>query len=55
MTGLGTPTMSPMVPINVQNQIIPTKSKKEKKEKEKKKKKGAKFFKGDIGAPSGFT
>ncbi|XP_051509053.1 actin nucleation-promoting factor WAS isoform X2 [Myxocyprinus asiaticus] len=54
--GFGTPTMPPMVPITVQNQIIPTKSKKEKKEKEKKnKKKGSKLLKGDIGAPSGFT
>lgn len=53
--GFGTPSMPPMVPINVQNQIIPTKSKKEKKEKDKKKKKGPKFLKGDIGAPSGFT
>ncbi|XP_056319548.1 actin nucleation-promoting factor WAS [Danio aesculapii] len=45
------------VPSNVQNQIIPTKSKKEKKEKEKKSKnkKGSKLLKGDIGAPSGFT
>ncbi|XP_051524415.1 actin nucleation-promoting factor WAS-like isoform X2 [Myxocyprinus asiaticus] len=51
-----TPTMPPSVPITVQNQIIPTKSKKEKKQKEKKnKKKGSKLLKGDIGAPSGFT
>ncbi|XP_051964303.1 actin nucleation-promoting factor WASL-like [Xyrauchen texanus] len=58
-TGSITPTMPPSVPITVQNQIIPTKSKKEKKEKEKKekknKKKGSKLLKGDIGAPSGFT
>ncbi|XP_051950188.1 actin nucleation-promoting factor WAS [Xyrauchen texanus] len=54
--GIGTPTMTPMVPLTVQNQIIPTKSKKEKKEKEKKnKKKGSKLLKGQIGAPSGFT
>ncbi|XP_057212624.1 actin nucleation-promoting factor WASL [Triplophysa rosa] len=53
--GFGTPTMPPTVSINVPNRIAPTKSKKEKKEKEKKKKKGPKFFKGDIGAPSGFT
>ncbi|KAL1269871.1 hypothetical protein QQF64_032160 [Cirrhinus molitorella] len=57
--GSGTPISSPMpplVPSNIQNQIIPSKSKKDKKEKDKKsKKKGSKLLKGDIGAPSGFT
>ncbi|XP_052418618.1 actin nucleation-promoting factor WAS [Carassius gibelio] len=48
--------MLPLVPSNIQNQIIPSKSKKDKKEKDKKnKKKSSKLLKVDIGAPSGFT
>ncbi|XP_065103135.1 uncharacterized protein wasa [Paramisgurnus dabryanus] len=61
--GVGTPTMPPLVPINVQNQVPPAKSKKDKKEKKEKEKKnkkkdkekGGKLLKREIGAPSGFT
>ncbi|XP_043102384.1 wiskott-Aldrich syndrome protein isoform X2 [Puntigrus tetrazona] len=57
-SGMPSSPMLPLVPSIIQNQIIPSKSKKDKKEKEKdkkNKKKGSKLLKGDIGAPSGFT